>query len=205
MNRKSKTKPPMDLLMALAKGGRLVRVRDAAAIGIARTYLQLAVARSLLERAGRGVYRSPHAEATEHRTLAEVCARVPRGVLCLLTALRFHEIGTQNPPDVWLAIGPKAHRPALGQLRLQVVRFSGPALAQGVETHVIEGVRVRVTNPAKTVADCFKYRNKVGLDVAIEALKDVWRRGRCTADDLMKYARTCRVARVMRPYMEAIA
>ena len=197
-------KKPIERLMTLAQQSGLLRPRDLAAQGIARTYLQLAVQQGLLKKVRRGVYSLPEAPITEHRTLIEVCTRVPRGVLCLLTALRFHEIGTQNPPDIWLAIGTKDHKPVLHHPRLQIVRFSGKALTEGIEEHTVGNTVIRVTNPAKTVADCFKYRNKIGLDVALEALKEVWRHRRCTANELQKYAEICRVSKVMRPYMEAI-
>jgi predicted transcriptional regulator of viral defense system len=129
---------------------------------------------------------------------------VPKGVVCLLSALRFHELTTQAPFEVWLAIGEKAWRPRVDYPPLRVVRFSAAALASGVEQHQIEGVTIPVFSPAKTVADCFKYRNKIGLDVAIEALRECWGSRRCTMDDLWKYAKVCRVQNVMRPYLESI-
>ena len=130
---------------------------------------------------------------------------VPRGIVCLLSALRFHELTTQSPFEVWLALDRKAHRPAGGGVSLHIVRFSGRALTSGVEEYLIEGVKVRIYSPAKTVADCFKYRNKIGLDVALEALRDYWKSRHADADELWKYAKICRVANVMRPYMEALA
>jgi predicted transcriptional regulator of viral defense system len=129
---------------------------------------------------------------------------VPGGVVCLLSALRFHGLTTQQPADVWLALPEKARRPRLDYPRLRVARFSGAALSEGVETHRIEGVNVRVYSAAKTVADCFKYRNKIGIDVAVEALKDFARTRRGGANDLARAARACRVSRVMQPYLDAI-
>lgn len=150
------------------------------------------------------MYYLPDAELTEHRSLAEAAKRVPKGVICLLSALRFHELTTQSPFQVWIAIDRKAHRPASDGLSLRVVRFSGEPLTAGVEGHQIEGVTVKVYSAAKTVADCFKYRQKIGLDVALEALRDYRRGRRGPADELWRYAKICRVANIMRPYMEAL-
>ena len=158
----------------------------------------------VIERIGRGLYRVAGSEVTEHQSLVEACKRVPQGVVCLLSALRFHGLTTQNPFAVWLAIDRKAWQPRVDYPLLQIVRFSGEALSSGVETHVLQGVQVRVYSPAKTIADCFKYRNKIGLDVAIEALQDCIGRRLCTFDDLWRFARICRVANVMRPYLESI-
>jgi len=181
----------------------VARPRDLAACGMPRTYLYRLARRGVLERVGRGLCRVAGADASERQTLAEACKRVPHGVICLLSALQFHEMTTQSPFEVWMAIDVKARRPSLDYPPLRVVRFSGPALAQGVTTHDEDGVTVRVYRPAKTVADCFKYRNKIGLDVALEALRE-YRRQRLSMDELWRYAEICRVARVMRPYLEAM-
>jgi predicted transcriptional regulator of viral defense system len=165
----------------------------------------MAVARGLLTRVGRGLYTLAEAEATEQRSLVEVVKRVPDGVVCLLSALQFHGLTTQSPSEVWLAIGEKARKPKAEYPPLRIVRFSGKAQTEGVAEQEIEGVTVRVTNPAKTVADCFKYRNKIGLDVALEALRDCRRKRKATADELWRYAKVCRVTNVMRPYLEAVA
>ena len=138
-------------------------------------------------------------------SLAEVCKRVPRGVLCLLTALRFHEIGTQNPADIWLAVRSKDRRPRLEYLRLRIVRFSERAMTEGVDEHRIGSVTVRITNPPRTVVDCFRYRNKIGLDVAVEALRECRRQRRATPAELADYAKANHVPNVMRPYLEALA
>jgi predicted transcriptional regulator of viral defense system len=143
-------------------------------------------------------------EVTEHHSLAEASKRVPHGVVCLLSALSYHEIGTQNPYQGWMAIGRTARMPKTDGVAVRVFRFSGPALEYGVEEHEIEGVIVRVYNPAKTVADCFKYRNKIGLDVALEALRDCWRHRKATMGQIREAAEVCRVATVMRPYMESL-
>jgi len=182
----------------------VLRPRDLDAHGIPRIYLSRLVAAGKLHRIGRGLYVHPESDVSEHRSLAEACKRVPQGVVCLLSALRFHELTTQAPFEVWLAIGEKAWRPNVDYPPLRIVRFSSTALDSGVEKHQIEGVTIPVFTPAKTVADCFKYRNKVGLDVAIEALRECWRSQRCTMDELWRYAKICRVPNVMRPYLESI-
>lgn len=183
----------------------LHRSRDLGRYGISRMELQAAVAAGLLERAGRGLYLLPGSSTvTGQHTLAQVAQRIPQGIFCLLSALRFHELTTQNPPEVWVALPPSAWRPCLDVVAVRLVHFSGPALTEGVEQHRVEGVPVRVTSPAKTVADCFKFRGKVGLDVALEALRETWKARRATMDELQHYAGTCRVARVMRPYLESL-
>lgn len=191
-------------VLALARAAGILRSRDLAAHGIAREHLRRLHQRGRLERVARGLYALPGSQATQHRSLAEAAKRVPQGVVCLLSALRFHGLTTQAPFEVWLAIDPKARRPQVADLPLRIVRFSGPALDEGVEQHVIDGVPVRVYSPAKTVADLFKYRNKIGLDVALEALRDAWRGRRMTMAELWRYAQVCRVSTIMRPYLEAL-
>ena len=183
----------------------IVRPIDIEEHGIPRGLLYTLVREGLVERKARGIYvSSGHAYSAEH-TLAQVAKRVPAGVFCLLTALRFHGLTTQSPAAVWLALPEKARRPRLDYPRLRVARFSGPALSQGIETRRLEGVEIRVYSAAKTVADCFKYRNKVGIDVAVEALRDFSRRHRGGSTELARFARICRVTRVMQPYLDAIA
>lgn len=153
---------------------------------------------------GRGLYVLPGCDTTEHHSLAEACKRVPKGVVCLLSALRFHELTTQAPFEVWLAIGEKAWRPRLEYPPLRIAHFSQASLNAGVVEHQIEGVTVHVYSLPKTVADCFKYRNKIGLDAAIEALRECRRARCCTMDDLWHNADICRVRNVMRPYLESL-
>ena len=192
-----------DQILALARATGVIRTRDVAAMGIAPgAVLQRLVLRGQLARVGRGLYMLPEFPVTEHHTLVEVAKRVPNGVACLLTALRFHELGTQLPFEVWLAVEGHAHPPRIDEVSLRICRMSGPAFATGIESHVLEGVPVRVYSAAKTVADCFKFRSKVGIDVAIEALHDFIRR-RGDLDALWRCAQACRVARLMRPYIEA--
>lgn len=194
-----------DKVLELVRKANILRPRELDSYGIPRTYLSRLCAAGKLQRVGRGLYVLPGSGATEHHSLAEVCKRVPQGVVCLLSALRFHDLTTQSPFEVWLAIGEKSWRPRLEYPPLRIVRFSRTALTAGAEKHQIEGVTVHVYSPAKTVADCFKYRNKIGLDVAIEALRECLRARCCTMDDLWHYADICRVRNVMRPYLESLA
>lgn len=183
----------------------VVRAADIEQRSIPRWRLYQLVRKGKVERQSRGIYAaSDHPHTAEH-ALAQVAKRVPNGVICLLTALRFHELTTQLPPEVWLAIPEKARKPRTDYPRLRVTRFSGLSLTEGIEAHRIEGVEVRIYSAAKTVADCFKYRNKVGIDVAVEALRDFSRRRRGGATELARFARICRVARVMQPYLDAIS
>ncbi|NHZ69769.1 MAG: transcriptional regulator [Thermotogales bacterium] len=194
-----------DKVLALVKKVGVLRPRDLESYGIPRVYLSRLHAAGKLQRIGRGLYVLPGTNVSEHRSLAEACKRIPKGVVCLLSALRFHELTTQSPFEVWLAIGGKAWRPRVEYPPLRIVRFASAALNAGVEEHRIDGVSVPVFIPAKTVADCFKYRNKIGLDVAIEALRECLRSKRCTMDDLWQYAKICRVQNVMRPYLESLS
>lgn len=191
-------------LIDLAQSRGLIRSRDLAPMGISRVSLTRAVRRGQLEHVGRGLYGLPGRKVSVHRSLAEVARRVPKGIVCLLSALRFHDLTTQAPFEVWLAIENKSIAPKLDYPPLRIVRFSGVALTEGVEEHVVDGVTIRVTGVAKTVADCFKYRNKIGLDVALEALREAWHEKRMTSDDIWRYAKVCRVANVMRPYLESL-
>jgi predicted transcriptional regulator of viral defense system len=186
----------------LARSTGVFQVRDAVAAGAHPEAVRRLWKAGELKRIGRGLYELDGYDVTEHHSLVEVTRRVPHGVVCLLSALRFHNLTTQLPFEVWIAIDPKARLPRPEGVKLRVVRFSGPALTEGVESHEIEGTTVRVYSAAKTVADCFKYRNKFGLDVAMEALREGWRERRFTVDELMRFARVCRVERVMRPYVE---
>ncbi len=194
-----------DRVLALATQRGMLRSRDLAGKGLSREVLRRLHASGELERRGRGIYVVAGTPLSEHETIAAVTARVPHSVICLLSALRLHDLTTQNPADVWIAIDRKARAPVEHELPLRIVRFSGKALTTGIEERVIDGVIVRVYNAAKTVVDCFKYRRKIGSDVAIEALRDCWRSRRCTMDELWKYAAVCRMTNVMRPYLEAVA
>lgn len=193
-----------DTILKVARSVGAFRARDLVDVPAARRHLAELVNAGELVRVGRGLYRRPDLDATENHSLAQAAKAVPGGVLCLLTALRFHGLTTELPSEVWVALPPKAWRPRVESPRLRIARFSGEALTSGVETHTLEGVPVRIYSAAKTVADCFKYRNKIGTTVAVEALRDAWRTGKASADDLTRSAKVCRVLNVMRPYMESL-
>jgi predicted transcriptional regulator of viral defense system len=191
-------------ILEITRSSGIVSTGEVRAQGIHHEYLRQLCEEGKLMRIGRGRYMLPDAEVTAHHGLAEVAKAVPKGVICLLSALRFHQIGTQAPHEVWIAIDRRAALPRVNRPKMRIVRFSGKALTEGVDEHNVEGLPVRIYTPAKTVADCFKYRNKIGLDVALEALREVIRGRKCTTDELWQYAKVCRVTKTMRPYMEAI-
>jgi predicted transcriptional regulator of viral defense system len=157
-----------------------------------------------MERTGRGLYRMADAPITEHYSLAEVAKRLPGATVCLLSALVFHGMTTQIPVEVWIALPRGGRTPRLDNRKLRIVRFTGPALTEGREQHRIEGVPVMIYSPAKTVADCFKFRNKIGLDVALEALRECVRQRKAAIAEIRRSAEICRVARVMQPYLESL-
>lgn len=191
-------------ILALARSKGVLRTRDVGAAGESRVALAQLVREGQLAQLGRGLYALPDRPLSEHGALAEVATRSTQGVICLISALRVLELTTQQSAEIWLAIPHKAHPPKLSYPPLRVVHMSGEAMTAGVETVDVDGVGVRVFCVAKTVADCFKFRNKIGLDVALEALHEAWRQRRVTMDELWRYAQICRVANVMRPYMEAL-
>ena len=191
------------VLQLIRRRGSISR-REVAQAGIHTQILSRLVRAGALERVARGRYRLPDAPITEHYGLMLVAAAVPSAVICLVSALSFHEVGTQLPHEVWIALDRRARRPALIWPRLRVHRFGGKALTEGIETHRLEGESVKVYGVAKTLADLFKYRNKVGLDVALEALREAWRGRRFKMDELDRYAAICRVHRVIRPYLESL-
>ncbi len=201
----AKTLSKAELVARMVQQSGVFRPRDLDRGGIPREYLRQAKDRGLVRQVGRGLYVAEGSPATEHHTLAEAAKRVPHGVVCLLSALRFHGLTTQAPHEVWMAIGHKARRPRVDAPPLRVVHFSDQTLSYGVQEKKIEGVKVRVFHPAKTVADCFKFRNKIGLDVALEALRDCYRQRKASMDDLYLAAKVCRVARIMQPYLESLA
>ncbi|WP_296449171.1 type IV toxin-antitoxin system AbiEi family antitoxin domain-containing protein [Rhodoferax sp. UBA5149] len=191
-------------VLALASQHGLLRASHLQELGIARVVLSRLTASGQLERVGRGVYRLPDAQGSEHESLATIAVKVPQAVFCLLTALQIHELTTQLPRQVWIAMPQGSHAPKMDYPPVKMVQFSGEAYAAGVEVMQVDQVALRVYGVAKTVADCFKHRNKIGLDVAIEALKDALAQRKATADDLWRFAKICRVANVMRPYLEAL-
>jgi predicted transcriptional regulator of viral defense system len=189
----------------IARKKGLFRLAEAVAAGVHPEYVRRLTRQGELTRVGRGLYTLSTAEATEHHTLAEVSKRVPKAIVCLLTALRFHGLGTQNPRAVWLAVDRRAGIPRVDFTPVRVVRVSGAALTSGIDEHTIDGVRVRVTSPARTVVDCFKFRNRIGVDVALEALRDYRRLRKGTVDELWRQADRLRMTRVIRPYWDAMS
>ncbi|HWE97412.1 MAG TPA: type IV toxin-antitoxin system AbiEi family antitoxin domain-containing protein [Tepidisphaeraceae bacterium] len=195
---------PNQQIIRLTRRLGILRPRDLAPLRIPRHHLTSLVEEGVMLRSGRGLYMLADAPVSENHSLAEACKRVPGGVICLLSALRFHGLTTQNPWEVWLALTPASRRPKADHPPLRVVRFSGTAFMEGIERRRIEGVEVRIYSAAKTVADCFKYRNKIGVDVAVQALRDAWQKRAVTADQLAHFARVCRVTNVMRPYLDSL-
>lgn len=191
-------------LLRLARKGPL-RARDLEAAGIPRAYLKRLCDRGLLEQVDRGLYRLVDAPTSELSSLAEVSKRVPHAVICLLSALQTHGMTTEVPHAVWVLIDRHARLPKITSPTLEVVRASGAAREHGIATKVIDGVKVLLTTPAKTVADCFRFRRHVGLDVALAALKDYLRKRKGTIDALVEAARADRIYTFMRPYLEALA
>lgn len=192
-------------ILQLASRKGVLRPSDLRDLAIPRAYLSRLVEQGLLMRTGRGLYVLADAELTEHHSLAEASRRVPRGIICLLSALNYHEMTSQLPHEVWLAIDRKDRLPVVDSPRVRIVRFSGEAMTAGIIEASIQGVPIKLTNPARTVADCFKYRNKIGVDVAVEALRAFLRDRRGTIEELYKYARLDRVANVIQPYLESLA
>ena len=190
-------------VLAIARKRRIIRPRDLEQLGIPREYLLRLMRNGLLHRSGRGMYELSEASPTEHHSLAVVAKEIPQGVVCLLSALRFHELTTQQPSQVWVGIPVRGWYPNISTTAHEVVRYSEKTFKAGVDTHRIEGVTVRIFNPAKTIADCFKFRNKIGIDVALEALRDALRQRKATVDEIQHYANICRVSKIIRPYLEA--
>src|SRR6185295_9590457 len=196
--------PPGNDLLALVRRRGTITAAGAAKAGIHSQQITRLVKDGTLERVARGNYRLAEKPVTEHHGLVVAALAAPHGVICLLSALAFHGIGTQLPAEVWVAIERRARRPAAREVPLRIVRFNGIAFTESVERHRIEGATVRVYSLPKTLADLFKYRNTVGLDVALEALREAWRERRFSMESLDRAAQVCRVGRVMRPYVEAL-
>ena len=184
--------------------GAFFRPRDVDSVGVTYRQLRRLVARGVVEDLGGGLYRLAEVEPTEHESVAMVAAAVPHAVICLMTALRIHEIGTESPHEIWIAIDRKARRPARTPAQVRVVRFSKAMLTYGVVRRPMLGVPVSITSPARTVVDCFRYRNKFGLDTALEALRDALDQRLTTADEIMRAASVCRARTVLEPYVEAV-
>lgn len=192
-------------VLALVASMGIVRPRDLRANGHSAAYLQRLVAKGRLVKLGRGQYALPNRVPSEYDSLAISAKRYPGTVVCLLSALRFHELTTQSPHAIWLAVEGSKLAPADIPATLQLVRMSGPSFHAGITTHLLGQIPVRIYDPAKTVADCFKFRNRVGLDVAVEAMRDCLAQRRATPAQIWSFAEACRVQHFMRPYLEALA
>ena len=190
------------LLTSAFKGVTLQSSRQIEGLGLNRADIQAAGREGIIERVARGLYRKAEAEVTENHSLVLAVEKIPSAIVCLLSALRYHVLTTQAPHEVWVAVPRGVWRPKINNIR--VIQYSGNTLHSGIESHLIEGVQVKVTTPARTVADCFKFRNRVGIDVATEALREARRTRRCAIDDILVQARLCRVEKVIRPYLEAM-
>ena len=197
---KSKELAAIDLAKKLGS----VRIKDFLEYGIHPEFARRLVVKEIFVRSSRGLYSLAESEITEHHSFAILGKRIPKGVVCLTSALRFHNIGTQLPRKIWLALEKGSAQPRLSYPPLSIVRFSGPAFSEGIEEHQIEGVIVKIYNPAKSVADCFKFRNRIGLEAALEAARECLRERKATSDQIYHYAKICRVWNVMKPYLEAL-
>jgi predicted transcriptional regulator of viral defense system len=191
-------------ILQLAEQQGLIRLREVEEIGIPRMYLQRLYQTGQLERVSRGLYGLPNRLLTEHANLIEVSKRVPKAVICLISALQFHQVGTQLPWQVWIALEGQTWEPHLEYPALNITRMTGASAHYGIEIHAVEKSQVYVYSLAKTLADCFKFRNKVGLEVCLEALKDSLHHKKTTVDAIWQAAKICRVSNVMRPYLEAV-
>lgn len=180
----------------------IIRPRDIEQKGLSPQILYRLYRDGKVIRLRRGLYAAKDYEPTEYHGLVEVCSRIPRGVVCLLSALQFHDLTTQLPHEIWIAV-KRPSRPVSIDMPVRIIYLSSKAFNEGIEKHDIDGVEVKVYSPAKTVADCFMYRNKIGLDVAIEAMRDCLGQKKCSVDEIWKYAKVCRVSNVIRPYLEA--
>lgn len=187
----------------ISKGG-MVRLREIKAAGIPEVVVARLAKAGRVVRLARGLYQMPDADLHASHTLAEVAKIVPKGVVCLISALVYHELTLQMPPFVWIAIDVHTRQPSHRYPPMRFVRFSRKALSEGVEQHMIEGAPVRITSPARTIVDCFRFRNKIGVDIAISAMREALRKRRCTPDEIVRHARSLRIASVVRPYLEAI-
>jgi predicted transcriptional regulator of viral defense system len=197
-------KQKQQLLLELVKRKGVIKSSDLLKFDIPRTYLSRLVKSGVLKKASRGIYVLLNGDVTEHQSTLEACTRVPHGIVCLLSALQFHGLTTEIPHQIWLGISPKARLPKVDYPPIRFVRFSGPALTKGITEHLIHGVKFKTTTPARTVVDCFKYRNKIGLNVALEALRDCLRKHKATVDEIHQISKIRHMENVMRPYMEAI-
>jgi len=190
-------------ILLLAKANGIIQAKDVEAAGISRTYLHEMQKEGLLEKISTGLYTLPEAPITENSTLIEIAKKIPHAVISLISALNYHELTTQLSPDIWLTVPKSSRKPKIKYPPINLTYVSDPAYSFGIQEYIINGVTVKIYNPAKTVADCFKFRSKVGIDVAIEALRNVRRTRKATIDEIMEAAKIDRVLKIMNPYMEA--
>ena len=193
-----------DKVIRYVKKHGIVRPRDLRDLGILPEDMRRLCQKGLLVRVSRGLYELPDGEPDPNQSLIEVCKQAPKGVICLLSALRFHGIGTQLPHEVWLAIPAKAARPRIKKPKVRIVYLSGRMFSEGIEEYKRPGGKIRVYGVVKTIVDCFRFRNQIGTDIAVEALRDALRNRKATIAQLSDMAKTCRAETVMRPYLEAM-
>jgi len=193
-----------DLAVRLLERHGIMRLSDLKGQGVNPATLSRLIDQGVLQRPSRGLYELVDADVDASHSLAEVATRVPKGIICLISALQFHEITLQLPRSVWIAVGSKDRKPAIEYPPIRVIRFGEKALTMGVETHPIDSVPVRIFDPAKSIVDCFRFRNTVGLDVALEALRMGWRSRKAKPDDIARYAQALRIWSVVRPYLESV-
>lgn len=191
-------------LIELVRKQGIIRTRDADKLGIAREYLRRLRNEGILEQPGRGLYVLAQSKPTEMQSIIEVCKKVPNSVVCLLSALQYHGLTTQLPHEVWIAIGNSSWQAKVDTVKIRITHFSPASFSYGIQKVSIGGVKLRIFNPAKTIADCFKFRNKVGLDVALEALREALAKRIVSVDDISKAASVCRVSTVIQPYLESL-
>jgi predicted transcriptional regulator of viral defense system len=194
-----------DIVYSLLEQRKIVKTEELSSAGVHRETIHRMVEAGDIIKLARGLYSLPDYQPTENYSLFEAQKLVAKGVVCLLSALSYHGIGTQNPSEIWMAIPRKTRPPKIDSSPVKIVKFSGEGYRNGIEKHIIENNEIKIYNIPKTIADCFKYRNKLGMDVAIEALKDVMLNKQATVDEIIKYSEICRVRKIITPYMESLA
>lgn len=190
-------------ILSFIREEKIIRPKDLARIEVQRHHLYQLVSEGKVEKIGRGLYTLPDTEFSEYHEFAEVSKSGPKSVICLLSALQFYNLTTQMPFEIWVAIGHKERKPKIDTAPVRIVRMSGDAFEKGVKTYEIDKIPVQIFSMEKTIADCFKFRNKIGKEVAIEALNEFITDDRGSIDELWYYAKICRVRKTMQPYLEA--
>jgi predicted transcriptional regulator of viral defense system len=201
---KPKKRTKLQSAISLAKTRGVLTPADLESRGIPRQYLMRLETMGLLEKDSRGLYTCIESDYTHYHNYVQVCKKIPSGVICLSSALRFHDLTTIEPRGMWVALEPGKYHPKLDYPQVRFFTMSGECFTRGVEEHDCEGVTVKVFNAAKTVADCFRFRNRIGIDIAVEALKDYWRSSKGTLEELRYYAEICKVRNIMKPYIQML-